>query len=293
MPQRLALYSLAIAVLVILIKLGAWHLTGSVALLSDALETVVNVVSAAMALWAIHVAHTPADDEHPYGHHKAEYLSAVAVGVIIVLTALLIGHQAWQAWWHPTPITQPLAGFLLNSIAGLINGVWAWLLIRTGRTHRSPALVAEGAHLNADVATSLGVLAGLALVPFTGWLWLDAALAGLVAIHVLWAGTQVIAESMDNLLDRALTPKDLTTLKNLLAEHAKGALEIHALKTRQAGHALFVEFHLVAPGDWTLSQTHTLCDKLESEIMATFPHAHVTIHPEPEHEATLPAVPVL
>lgn len=290
---RTAITSLGVAAVVIGIKYAAYALTGSLALLSDALESLVNVVSALATLWAIHLSHQPPDAEHPYGHHKAEYLSAVVVGVLIILAALLIFEQAWHGFQAPAPLEAPALGLAVNGLAGAVNMAWAWWLIRCGRRWKSPALKADGEHLKADVITSVGVLAGLVLATITGWWWLDPLMAALVACNILWSGSNVIIESADNLMDRAVSPATARKIKHILSEHAKGALEIHDLKTRQAGRATFIEFHLVVPGSLSVTEAHSLCDKLEAALAEAIPGSHITIHTEPEGEARHTGVLVL
>ena len=290
---RTAMASLLVAGVTILIKYAAYHLTGSVALLSDALESIVNVVSALATLWAIHVSHQPPDAEHPYGHHKVEYLSAVVVGVLIVLAALLIFQQAWQGYQNPRTLDEPALGLTVNGLAGVLNMAWAWWLIRCGRRWKSPALKADGEHLKADVVTSAGVLLGLILAAFTGWWWLDPLMAALVACNILWSGSQVITESADNLMDRAVPPETGAEIKRILSEQATGALEVHELKTRQAGRATFIEFHLVVPGSQSVTEAHAICDRIEAALIAELPGSHITIHIEPENEALHTGVLVL
>lgn len=208
--RRLALGSIGVAFAVMALKFVAWWLTGSVALYSDALESIVNVVAAFAAFMAISWAHKPADEDHPFGHHKAELLSAVTEGVLIVIAALLIFHEAATTILHPREIEQAGAGLAVNAVAGAINGAWAWLLISTGRRQRSPALVADGKHIMSDVITSAGVLIGLVLALATGWLVLDPLLAGIVAINILWQGWLVINESVQGLMDSAIDGGDRT-----------------------------------------------------------------------------------
>ena len=192
---RVAWGSLAVSVVVLAMKSGAYWLTGSVALYSDALETVINVVAAIGALIALWFSAQPADANHPYGHHKAEYLSAVVEGALVLATALAIGRQAWVGWANPRAPDQPFIGIALNAAAGAINMVWALLLFRTGRRWKSPALVAGGKHIMTDVWSTAAVLVGFALIPLTGYLWLDPAIAALVAVNILWTGYGMLRES--------------------------------------------------------------------------------------------------
>lgn len=282
---RLAAWSIAVALAVLALKLAAWRLTGSVALFSDALESVVNVIAALVALYAIRLSHKPADAGHPFGHHKAEYFSAVIEGALIVVAALLIFNEAVRALFEPAPLDQPALGLAVNIAAGLLNGVWAWLLIRTGRAERSPALIADGKHLYADVVTSIGVVAGLLLALATGFAILDPLLAMAVGLHILWQGWKLVNASVQGLMDRALDREDLAEIRAIIETHFEGALEYHDLKTREAGRARFVEFHLVVPERMAVGDAHEICDRIEAALKQAMPGARVVIHVEPEGEA--------
>jgi cation diffusion facilitator family transporter len=222
---------LAVAALVLGLKLGAWWVTGSVALYSDALETVINVVAACAALVALSISAKPADADHPYGHQKAEYFSAVLEGMMVLGAAAAILHEVYGAWANPKPPEAPLLGALVNGAATLLNGAWAAFLIRTGRAWRSPAILASGRHVLTDVWTSVGVLAGFALVPLTGWLWLDPALAALVALNIVWTGWAMVRDSVGALMDKAVDPEVLDGIRRIISTNADGALEAHALRT--------------------------------------------------------------
>jgi cation diffusion facilitator family transporter len=243
--SKVAIISIAVAVLVMSIKYLAYRTTGSVALYSDALESIVNLLTAVAALVAVEVSRRPADRRHQFGHHKAEYFSAVLEGVLITVAALLIFRESYETILHPRELQQPVIGLLINSSAACINGAWAGFLVFWGRRWHSPALVAEGMHLLTDVATSIGVIIGLALATATGWTLLDPALAGLVACNILWAGWRVIAKSFSGLMDEAVTGEVSRHIRQVIASNAEGALEVHDLKTRIAGRATFIEFHLV------------------------------------------------
>lgn len=284
----LAMWSIPVAVLVFALKLVAWWLTGSVALYSDALESTVNVIAAGTALWAIRVSHKPADSDHQHGHHKAEYFSAVLEGVLIVVAALLILSEVWRAWQNPTPLEEPGIGLGVNGLASVINAIWATVLIRVGRSERSPALVADGKHIMSDVVTSIGVLAGLLGALATGWFWLDPALAAIVAFNILYQGWQVIGSSLGGLMDRAVDPNEAMHIRDVISANSKGALEVHDLKTRIAGRATFIEFHLVVDSEMTVGESHVICDRIEEALKAEIPSVRVTIHVEPDDEAKLP-----
>lgn len=277
--------SLVVGAAVLGLKWLAWWLTGSVALYSDALESVVNVVAAAAALAAVTISRRPADATHAFGHTKAEYFSAVLEGVLIVLAALAIVREAWGRFADPQPVTGLDRGLAVSVVASLANGALAWYLVRLGRRQRSPALEADGIHLATDVVTSVGVVIGIVLAAATGYWVLDPLLAMLVAVNILWAGWTLVRDSLSGLMDAALPPRELAPLQGLLAEAPAGALEIHDLKTRRAGRATFVEFHLVVDGAMPVEEAHRLCDGLEAEVHELLPGSEVVIHVEPESEA--------
>jgi cation diffusion facilitator family transporter len=288
-----ALFSMGVGLVVLALKLAAWVLTGSVALLSDALESIVNVAAAGLALWALWIAAHPADREHPYGHHKAEYLSAVVEGALIIVAALIILHEAAWALFEPRRIEAAWSGLVLNGVATVLNAVWAVVLIRAGRRWRSPAIGADGLHLLADVVTSVGVIGGIALALALDLPILDPILAGLVAINILWMGQRLVRRSVAGLMDAAPDPETLERIRRAIAVSATGALEAHDVRTRHAGRASFVEFHLVVPGDWTVAEAHAVCDRIEAALKAELEGAVITIHVEPEEKAKQEGVPVL
>lgn len=292
---RLAIGSVIVGLAVLALKTLAWALTGSLALMSDALESLVNVATALAVIVALRVARRPADSNHPYGHHKAEFFSAVLEGVLIVIAALFILREAWDGVLAPRAMDAPLPGMAINAVASLLNGVWAALLIRNGRRHRSPALVADGRHLMTDVISSVGVLIGITLALLTGWWVLDPLLAALVAVNILWSGWTVIKGSLSGLMDEAVSDKELTEIRALIAAAASGdaALEAHDLRTRHAGPVTFIDFHLVMPGETTVEAAHDLCDRIEAALMEALPDARVTIHVEPEHKAKHSGIVVL
>lgn len=290
---RLALGSIVVGVVVLALKLLAWQMTGSIALLSDALESTVNVATAFAALIAIRVAALPADANHPYGHTKAEFFSAILEGVMIIIAALLILREAWHGFTDPRPLSAPLSGLAVNIAASVINGVWCWVLISQGRKRRSPALVADGKHLLSDVVSSVGVTFGVLVAIETGWAVLDPGMAALVALNILWSGWKVIRESMSGLMDESLSTETLATVRDIISREAVGAVEAHDLRTRHAGQATFIEFHLVVPGDLSVREAHDMCDKVETAIKAAIPYCIVTIHVEPEHKAKHTGIVVL
>ena len=288
-----ALVSIAVAAIVMGLKYLAYWRTGSAALYSDALESIVNLVTAAVALYAIHIAFQPADRQHQFGHHKAEYFSAVIEGVLIVVAALLILHEAYDAYVRPRTLHDLTVGLGLNAIATGINASWCAFLIRWGRSQRSPALVADGWHLLTDVFTSVGVLVGLGLATLTGWQILDPLLAALVALNILWAGWRLVKQSVGGLMDEAVTAEVARSIRAVIAANAAGAIEAHDVKTRTAGRVTFIEFHLVVPGDMTVATSHQICNRLEAALIEAVHGAEVLIHVEPEEEAKQTGVPVV
>jgi cation diffusion facilitator family transporter len=290
---KVAWGSLGVSIVVLAMKAAAYWLTGSVALYSDALETVINVVAALGALGAIWFGEKPADANHPYGHQKVEYLSAVIEGALVLVTAFAIGREAWQGWEHPRALETPFLGIALNGAAGVINLTWALVLIRSGRRWKSPALVAGGRHVMTDVWTTGAVLIGVALVPLTGWLRLDPLVAALVALNILWAGYGMLRESVGSLMDEVADPEAVAELRQIISNHADGAIEAHDVRTRTAGSITFIEFHLVVPSRMAVEDAHAICDRVEDALRKRFGDVIINIHLEPEREAKRQGVVVL
>lgn len=282
---KLAIGSLIVGAVVLALKTLAWWMTGSVALLSDAMESTVNVATAIAALVAVRVAERPADANHPYGHHKAEFFSAVLEGVLIIVAALLILREAWHGFQDAAPLIAPLDGLLVNIGASVLNAAWCYILLTRGRALRSPALVADGKHILADVVTSVGVTAGVLMAIVTGWWWLDPAMAAIVAVNILWSGWKVITQSLSGLLDEAVPDATLGLIRDTISANAEGAIEAHDLRTRHAGPRTFIDFHLIVPGEMTVLDSHKVCDQIEAALKAAVPDVNVTIHVEPEHKA--------
>jgi cation diffusion facilitator family transporter len=291
--EHIAALSVVVALAVLGLKAGAWWLTGSVALFADALESVVNVAAAVAALVAIRSSQLPADANHPYGHAKAEYFSAVLEGALIVVAALMILNQAWLAWLNPRQLDQAPLGLAVSAVATAANGAWAAVLFRRGRAARSPALLADARHLLSDVVTSGGVLVGVALVALTGILWLDPLLAALTALNILWSGGRLMRESLGGLMDEAVPADRLGRIRELVAGNAEGAIEAHDLRTRHSGRFTFVEFHLVVPGGMTVDEAHVICDRIEAALKDELGTATITIHVEPDGKAKHRGVLVL
>lgn len=291
--MRVAIGSVAVGIVVLALKLAAWWVTGSVAMLSDALESIINVVASGLALLAIRVSALPADSGHPYGHYKAEYLSAVVEAVLIIIASIVIIREAYGAVLDPRPAEAPLEGLLLNGAASVLNAVWCFVLIRVGRARRSPALVADGKHLFSDVLTSLGVLAGFGLAAVTGWLVLDPLVAGVVALNIIWMGYTMMRDSLAGLMDAAAPPEVVERIREVVSRVGIGALEAHDLRTRSAGRATFLDFHLVVPAEMTVQAAHDICDTIEAALHAELPDLVIHIHVEPESERKLEGLPVL
>jgi cation diffusion facilitator family transporter len=285
--ERFALGSIALGCVVLGLKTLAWSLTGSVALYSDALESIVNVAASAVALVTLRFAARPADANHPYGHDKAEFFSAVIEGVMIVIAALSIFHEAWQAWREPRAFSLAGQGIVVNVVATLINGFWAWVLLRAGKRLRSATLDADGRHLVSDVVTSCGVVVGFALTILTGRQELDPLVAAATGIYVLWSGASLIRGSVGGLMDMAPDTAVLRRINELIAAHGAGSIEVHDLRARQAGRLTFLDFHLVVPGAMSVRASHDICDRIENALRAEMDHLAITIHVEPEDKAKL------
>jgi cation diffusion facilitator family transporter len=285
--------SIVIGCLVLAMKAAAWWITGSAALYSDALESIVNVAASVIALAALRFAAIPPDANHPYGHDKAEFFAAVIEGVLIVVAALSIFEHAWQTWLAPHAIVVPYQGIALNAVATVLNGAWCAVLLRSGRRLRSPALVADGRHLFADVVTSIGIAIGVVLAVLTGYLVLDPILAAATGVYVLWSGMRMISTSVGGLMDAAPPPTVVHRIRDLVADSAAGAIEAHDLRMRYAGRLTFLDFHLVVPGTMTVAQSHAICDRIEDTLRQEMQNLVITIHVEPEEKAKQHGVPVL
>ncbi len=286
--------SVVIALVVVILKTLAWQATNSVALLADALESLVNVAAAAAALLALRFAHQPPDEEHPFGHGKVEYFSAGFEGGLILLAAAGIVWQA-GARFLTTPDEWQLAGLPLglgaSAVATALNMTIAWWLIRVGRACRSPALEADGKHVASDVVTTLGSWVALGLAWYTGWWVLDPIVGVLIALHVAYVGVRVVRDSVGGLIDSALPPDQRVLLAQVIEQNLEGALEAHDIRTRVVADTIFLEFHLVVPGEMTVSESHTMCNRIEGALTSNFPGMQATIHVEPEEEAHSPLRP--
>lgn len=276
--------SLVVSLGVLGLKYLAYALTGSVSLYSDALESIVNVAAAVVALLAVRVAVRPPDENHPYGHTKAEYLSAVVEGALILFAAVEIVRAAWGRFLDPLALEEIGVGLAVSVGATALNAGWAAFLVRTGRRQRSPALVADGKHLWADVVTTLGVLVGVGLASATGWWVLDPLLAVAVAVNIVFVGLRLVRESVGGLMDERVPDDEMEAIRKTIRAHMDGAEEVHALRARHAGRHTFVEFHLVLRGEESVSAAHAVCDRLEAALHEAVPNSSVTIHVEPEEK---------
>jgi len=278
---RYAALSLLAALLTIVLKGGAYLLTGSIALLSDALESLVNLLAAAVALVALTVAVRPADEDHAYGHTKAEYFSSGFEGALILIAAVSIIVAAGQRFLHPIGLRDPALGLAISAVATIVNFGVARVLFQAGRRYESIALEADAHHLMSDVWTSIGVIAGVAATALTGWHRLDAIVAILVSVGVLWSGGALVRRSMLGLLDTAL-PEDIRRkITGILEAHAPDGVRYHALRTRQAGARRFISFHILVPGEWSVQKGHDLLEEIEEEVRAAVPNSSVDTHLEP------------
>ena len=279
--KRYAWLSIAAALATILLKGLAWRLTDSVGLLSDAIESFVNLAGALMALGMLTLAAMPADDGHAHGHTKAEYFSSAFEGFLILVAAVWIAVEAVGRLLDPRPVQLAAIGLGVAVLATIVNFLTARILLRVGRESRSITLEADAHHLFTDVWTSVGVIVGVALVWVTGWLWLDPTIALLVAANILWTGWHLMRRSAAGLMDASLPDAELARIEGVLANYRKQGLDFHALRTRQAGTRAFVTIHVLVPGAWTVQQAHDWSERIEADLREAVPGAHVTTHIEP------------
>jgi cation diffusion facilitator family transporter len=283
-PRFYAVLSIVAALLTIALKVVAWRLTGSVGLLSDAAESVVNLVAALIALWALTVAARPPDESHAFGYTKAEYFASGAEGFLILAAAFGIVIAAWGRWHDPRPIADPWIGIGVSAAASLINGAVAVALMRAGNRLRSITLRADAHHLLTDVWTSAGVIAGIALVALTGWLRLDPLIAFAVAVNIVWTGWKLVRETGLGLLDRSLPDEERRAITAALIPFQEQGILFHAIRTRVAGLRHFVSMHVLAPRDWTVQRGHDLCEAVEAAVRQALPQATVFTHLEPRED---------
>ena len=280
--QRYAWLSIFTAVATILLKSLAWWLTGSVGLLSDAFESVVNLAGASMALAMLTLAAIPADDNHPYGHGKAEYFSSAFEGLLIALASISIIYAAIVRLLNPQALEDVGIGLLVSVVASVLNMATAQTLLSAGRLHHSISLEADARHLFTDVWTSGGVILGVGLVWVTGWLWLDPIIAIVVAANILHTGWQLLRRSADGLMDASLPAETLNVIEEVMNSYRREGIDFDALRTRQAGTDSFASLHVLVPGDWTVQKGHEYADRIEADLRTAVPHLRVITHLEPK-----------
>lgn len=278
---KYAWLSVSAALLTILLKAGAYFLTDSVGLLSDAIESTANLVAAVVALIVLTVAAQPPDEEHAYGHTKAEYFSSGVEGTLILVASLTIGIAAVNRLMDPQPIEQIGVGIIISIIAALLNLVVARILYRAGSQYRSITLVADAKHLMTDVWTTAGVLVGVGAVGITGWVWLDPVIALVVAIQILISGIKILRESVGGLMDVGLPADEIEQIVGILNAHTQDGVQYHALRTRQSGAQRFMSVHLQVPGDWSIQKGHSLLEDIESDVRSSLEPISVFTHIEP------------
>ncbi len=281
---KYAWLSIAAAIVTIALKAGAWLLTGSVGLLSDAAESVVNLVAAFVALLALRVAARPADEDHMFGHSKAEFFSAAIEGVMIFVAAVVILITAVQRFIHPQPLENVGVGLAISAVASVLNGVVGWVLIRAGRTHRSLTLIADGKHLMTDVVTSIGVVVGVLLVWLTGWDRLDSIVAFLVGVNIVVTGWKLVTESTAGLMDSTMAPEENAAIVEILRRRSSDEVLFHGLRTRHAGRHSFAIFDMLVPGAWSVEKAHDLLEEIEQEIKTALPGIDLRVHLEPRED---------
>ena len=278
---RYAWLSILAASLTIALKLAAYYLTNSIGLLSDALESLINLAAGIIALLMLRAAAAPPDEEHAFGHDKAEYFASGIEGTLILIAAFAIGWTSVQRLFAPHPLEAVGIGLAVSAVASIINLFVGFVLIRAGREHRSITLESDGRHLMTDVWTSVGVITGVFLVSVTGWFVLDPIIALLVAVNITWTGFQLMRRSANGLMDAAVAPKEKKTITEVLERYVKNeGIEYHALRTRESGVRRFISLHVVVPGEWTVTRGHQLCEQIENDIRAAIKNAVVFTHLE-------------
>ena len=276
-----AALSTAAAIITIALKSAAYLVTGSVSLFSDAAESLVNLIAAIVGLWALSLAARPPDEEHAYGHYKAEYFSSGVEGALILLAAFSIGQTAWSRMLDPRPLERVALGLIAAIAAAVVNGAVAVVLLRAGRRLRSITLRANAHHLLTDVWTTVGVVAAVFCVQLTGWLVLDPLIALLVAANIVWTGVRLLRETGEGLLDTAIPTADQQVIADILSRFEDRGVVFHALRTRASGRRRFISLHVLVPGHWTVREGHDLCEEIELTITGALPETWVITHLEP------------
>lgn len=283
-PRFYMILSILAALVTMAVKFIGYFLTGSVGLFSDAAESIVNLVAALVGLWALTLAARPPDEDHTYGHTKSEYFSSGVEGALIFVAAIVIVFEAVPHLFHPEPIRQAVPGLSFSVLGALVNAVLGWFMLRAGKQQRSITLQADAHHLFADVYTTVGVVVGVLLVALTGWNILDPIIGLLVAVNVLWTGVRLLRQTGLGLLDTALPREDMILIEAVLDEYRKQGIDFHAIRSRGAGTRRFVSFHVIVPGDWTVLKGHTICEKIELEMIRALPESSVFTHLEPRED---------
>lgn len=277
--------SVIVGIAVLLIKYYAYAITGSIALLSDAIESVVNVIASFVTVVALHLSSKPADSKHHYGHYKLEYFSAFFEGCIIIVASLMIFKELGASLnKNDYTIDSPVAGLILSGAATMLNGIWGLIIIRHGKKHNSPAMVADGKHLISDVVTSFGVAIGLFLVIVTNYTKFDAFIALCLGLYLFKTGGSLIYDSFSGLMDAAPSAKEMETIRDAIRLKENDIIETHDLRVRRSGRVLFIDFHMVVSSDMTVRESHDICDIIEDNIQSFFPESIITIHVEPEYK---------
>jgi len=285
--RKMAVLSIATSIATLALKFGAYFLTGSVSLLSDALEAIVNLAAGLVALWALTIADQPADDRHTYGHDKAEYFASGVEGMLILIAAAAIIVAASARLLHPVPLENLGPGMIVGLLAAAMNFATARVMMKIGREYDSIAIESDAKHLMTDVWTSGGVLGGLLIIMFVPqWTILDPLIAVAVAIHIVFTGVGLLRRTVDGLMDAALSPQEIEQASNLIQAELPAEASFHDLRTRKAGPRRFIEFHLLMPGKTTVDASHALCDRIEHSIARHLAKASVTIHVEPQESET-------
>lgn len=279
--SKWALLSIATSIVVIALKMLAWALTGSVGLLSDAAESVVNLVAAVVAFIALRIAAKPADDDHNFGHVKSEYFSAVIEGVMIAVAAVVIIATAVERLLNPRELESVGIGLAVSVLASVINAAVAWQLIRVGRRYRSLTLEADGKHLMTDVWTTAGVVIGVAVVALTGWSVLDPVIAIVVAVNIVFVGYRLVSQSTRGLMDTAIPDTERAAIDAVLDRFRSDGVDFHDVRTREAGHLRFVQLHMLVPGAWSVQRGHDLLEEVEAALHEAVADLVPTIHLEP------------
>lgn len=281
---KYAWLSIAAAVVTISMKTVAWRITGSVGLLSDAAESVVNLVAAFLALGMLSVAARPPDDNHHFGHNKAEYFSAAVEGVLIFVAAVIIVVSAIERLLNPRELESVSIGVVISTLAACVNGVVGMILIRAGRTYRSPTLTADGKHLMTDVVTSVGVVVAIVLVALTGWELLDPIIALVVGANIIFTGVRLVRDSTRGLMDVTLPEAENQTIAEILSQFSDDAVMFHGLRTRQAASQRFATVDMLVPGQWTVRRSHDLIEEVQAKIDAAYPGIQMQVHLEPRED---------